>query len=424
MGRTLFGQSDIFRNTAILIGGTGIAQAIPFLLQPLLRRIYSPEEFGAFALYFSMIWILTDIANFRYDLAVNLPEKDKEAAHVLILSFAVNFLFNVVLLLVILFFGREIGRFFKFPERFSGFLYILPLSTFLFCTAQSINYWLIRKKAFRSLSVNKVSRRAAEGTVQVFFGMLRLPSGLFWADLAGNIANNISGIFQLKRSGFTYPHFSRAELLQVMRKYSHFPKFNLLPTLLGTLAMQFPVFIINKLFTKTELGFFDLTQQAIMAPFALITVAVSQVLLQVVTKKRQNRESMSAEFFRLSALLLVIGLVSLIIIELWGVPLFSLVFGIKWALAGSYARILVIGYMFFLVVSPMNAFLQGLEEMRLMSFWNIAHFILMGSLLFLTNIGFETFIMVYAGLETIVFSILFFAVFKAIRRYESSISKG
>lgn len=421
MLKNLFGQSDFFRNTAILVMGTGIAQGIPILLQPILRRVYAPEDFGAFAVYFSMIGILTVIANFRYDLAIGLPKSDEEGANVLFLTLIINFFFNIFLFVVILFFRSEIAHLFKFPDKFSGFLFLLPLSTFLFCSFQSMNYWLIRKKAFRSLSVNKISRRGAEGVVQIGFGLFRNPSGLFWADVAGNLSNNLSGIRQLRKSEFRIGYFSKKKVLTLIKKYRHFPKFNLLPALLGTLAMQFPVFIINKLFTKTELGFFDLTQQAILAPFALIAVAVSQVLLQVVTEKKHKSEKIFNDFIRLSLLLLAIGLVSVTIVELWGPELFSFVFGDKWLIAGSYSRILIIGYLFFLVVSPMSAILMGLEEIRVLSLWNLLHFLLIVGLYFVKNITFIDFLKIFVGIEVVAFTIFYILTSKAVIKYEKQL---
>ena len=418
MLKNLFGQSNFFKNTAILVMGTGIAQAIPILLQPILRRVYTPEDFGAFAVYFSMIGILTVIANFRYDLAIGLPKSDEEGANVLFLTLFINFFFNICLFLVILCFRNGIAHLFKFPDKFSGFLFLLPISTFLFCSFQSMNYWLIRKKEFRSLSVNKISRRGAEGVVQIIFGLFRNPSGLFWADVAGSLSNNISGIRQLKKTEFRYRYFSREKVLVLIKRYRHFPKFNLLPALLGTLAMQFPVFIINKLFTKTELGFFDLTQQAILAPFALITVAVSQVLLQVVTEKKHKGEKILGDFMRLSVLLLAIGIVSAAIIELWGPELFSFVFGNKWSVAGSYSRILIVGYLFFLVVSPMGAILLGLEEIRILSLWNLLHFLLIVGLYFVKNISFIDFLKLFVGIEIVAFTIFYMLTVKAVMKYE------
>ena len=422
--KSLSGPSGFIKNTAILILGTGIAQAIPILLQPILRRVYSPEDFGAFAVYFSMIGILTVIANFRYDLAIGLPEKDEEGANLVFLSLLFNFLFNLLLLIVILLFRNNLAVLLKFPEKFSYFLLLLPFSTFLFCSFQAMNYWLIRKKAFKSLTINKVSRRGAEGIVQVTFGLFRNSSGLFWADLAGNISNNISGFRQLKKTGFRLRYFSRASMFRMLKRYIAFPKFNLVPQLLGTIAMQLPVFMINRLFTKTDLGFYDLTQQAILAPFSLISVAISQVLLQRITEKKHKGEKIFRDFMNITAMLLMIGLGSVVLIELWGPQMFALVFGNKCMIAGSYARVLIIGYMLFLVVSPMGAILLGLEKIRIFSLWNVLHFLLLIGLYFVRNITFTDFLLLFVSIEIVAFSVLYFWITKTVMKYDRQISTG
>ena len=422
MLKGLFGTSGFLKNTAILIMGTGIAQAIPIILQPVLRRVYAPEDFGAFAVYFSLIGILTVIANFRYDLAIGLPEKDEDGASLVFLTLMINFIFNSFLLIVILLFRENIAQFLKFPEKFSYFLLLLPFSTFFFCSFQAMNFWLIRKKAFSALSINKISRRGAEGVVQLAFGLFRNSSGLFWADIAGSISNNLSGIRQMRKTSFSLLFYSRQRIIKVMKRYSGFPKFNLVPHLLGTIAMQLPVFMINRLYTKTELGFFDLTQQAILAPFALISVAVSQVLLQRVSEKKHNREKLFHDFRNLSLLLFAIGITSVVVIELWGPKLFSLVFGSKCLIAGTYSRVLVVGYMFFLVVSPMGAILMGLEEIRVFSLWNILHFLLLVGLYFVKDIAFIDFLKLYVGIEIVAFSILYAWITKTVIKYEKQLS--
>jgi len=422
MKKGLLKTSGFLRNTAILIMGTGVAQTIPILLQPILRRVYSPEDFGAFAVYFSMIGILTVIATFRYELAIGLPEKDEDGASLVFLSLLINVIFNFFLILVIILFRNNIAHLLKFPEKFSYFLFLLPFSTFLFCSFQAMNYWLIRKKAFTSLTTNKISRRGAEGVVQLTFGFFRNSSGLFWADLAGGISNNISGIRQLRKTGFRRNFFSRKGIFRVMKRYSDFPKFNLVPQLLGTVAMQLPVFMINRLFTKTELGFFDLTQQAIVAPFALISVAVSQVLLQRVTEKRQNSRKLLRDFLNISAMLFLIGLTSVAVIELWGPELFSLVFGKRCLIAGSYSRVLIIGNMFFLVVSPMGAVLMGLEKIRLLSLWNVIHFLLLIGLYFVKNITFMDFLKLFVSIEIIAFTTFYILVTRTVIIYDKQLS--
>jgi O-antigen/teichoic acid export membrane protein len=423
MFKRLPGQAELYRNTLILILGTGLGQAVPILLQPILRRVYTPEEFGAFAVYFSMISILTVIANFRYDLAINLPESDEEGANLMMLSILLNFFFHVLVFVIILLFRNSIATLVKIPLQYAKFLFILPLSTFLFCTFQAINYWLIRKKAFKVASINKISRRGAEGLVQIAFGLLKNSAGLFWGDLAGNLANNISGFRQLKRTGFRMSFISKGKMKMMLKQYFHFPKYNLIPHLMGTIAIQFPVFIISRHFTKTDLGYFDLTQQAIIFPFSLITVAVSQVLMQMISEKRNKKEGIKRDFLGLSVILSGIGIISVLLIELWGPSLFTIIFGSKWTLAGYYSRTLIIGYLFFLVASPMSGILIGLEKIKSLGLWNLIHLLLMIALSRIHDISFTTFLQLFVGLEIISFSFFYLITINAVWKYEKSLVK-
>ena len=60
-------KSEFSRNVLTLMTGTTIAQAIP--IRPILIRIYSPEDFGAFALHIGLsmhpYWNDKKIVNIR-----------------------------------------------------------------------------------------------------------------------------------------------------------------------------------------------------------------------------------------------------------------------------------------------------------------------------------------------------------------------
>src|SRR5665811_1102024 len=78
-------RSELLKNTSILVSGTAIAQLIPILIQQILRRHYSADIFGAYAVYLSLVGMLAIISSFKYELAIILPRKDKEAANVFFL---------------------------------------------------------------------------------------------------------------------------------------------------------------------------------------------------------------------------------------------------------------------------------------------------------------------------------------------------
>lgn len=59
-------RSEYRRNIITLVTGTTIAQAIPVAISPVLTRLFSPDDFGFFAVYFSTATVLSVIATARY----------------------------------------------------------------------------------------------------------------------------------------------------------------------------------------------------------------------------------------------------------------------------------------------------------------------------------------------------------------------
>ena len=52
-------KSEFSRNVLTLMTGTTIAQAIPIAISPILTRIYTPEDFGVFALFIGVVGVRT-----------------------------------------------------------------------------------------------------------------------------------------------------------------------------------------------------------------------------------------------------------------------------------------------------------------------------------------------------------------------------
>ncbi|MBK8368994.1 MAG: oligosaccharide flippase family protein [Bacteroidetes bacterium] len=97
-------SSDFSKNTFTLVLGTVIAQAIPFVLHPFLRRLYSAEDFGAMAVYLNLFGVITIVSALRYEAAIVLPKHNNEAANLLSLTFIINLIFTTLVFLVLLFF--------------------------------------------------------------------------------------------------------------------------------------------------------------------------------------------------------------------------------------------------------------------------------------------------------------------------------
>ena len=88
--------------------GTTISQMIPFAVMPILSRLFTPEEFGLYAFYISIVTFLVVFSTGRYELAIPLPQKEEDAWQIFLLSFSILVLFCAALLLTLFFLNDQI----------------------------------------------------------------------------------------------------------------------------------------------------------------------------------------------------------------------------------------------------------------------------------------------------------------------------
>ena len=414
-------KSDFLKNSLILIGGTVVAQLIPLILQLYLRRIYSPEDFGAFSIYFNLLSVFIIFCSLRYEAAVVLPKNDVESINVLSLSLLLTFSFGLLFLIFLFFFNNEFCEWVNFPHKYAIYLYLLPFSAVLFSAYQILNYWLVRNKLFKSSAFNKVSRRFFEGITQVGLGRIK-SSGLFIGDFIGNLANVLSGLFQINRkSKIRTDQISFRKMKFVAIKYRDFPIYNLGPTLLSSIANILPYVLINKFYSTEELGYIDLAKMVLSIPLAFISVTISQVLFQQVSSKRNNNLSILNEIKKIFWILLVVSLIEVLIIQLWSPFLFGFIFGSKYYLSGEFSKILVFSFVFNFITSSFSSIFIALQKIKYYSVWQIIYFLAISSLWFFKNLSLNHFLEVFVSIEVIVNLIFCFMLMILIRKYESNL---
>jgi len=414
-------KSDFFKNSLILIGGTVVAQLIPLILQLYLRRIYTPEDFGAFSIYFNLLSVFIIFCSLRYEAAVVLPKNDIESINVLSLSLLLTFSFGLLFLIFLFFFNNEFCEWVNFPNKYAIYLYLLPFSAILFSTYQILNYWLVRNKQFKSSAINKISRRFFEGVTQIGFRSFR-KSGLFLGDFIGNLANVLSGIFQINRkSKIKIDQISLRKMRFVAIRYKDFPLYNLGPTLLSSIANILPYVLINKFYTTEELGYIDLAKMVLSIPLAFISVTISQVLFQQVSSKRNNKLSILNEIKKIFLILLVIGVIEILIIQLWSPFLFGFIFGNNYSLSGEFSKILVFSFVFNFITSSFSSIFIALQKIKYYSVWQILYFFAISSLWFFKKLSLNHFLKVFVSIEVIVNLIFCFLLMMLIRKYESNL---
>lgn len=413
--------SEFTKNTIVLIVGTVISQAIPLLIHPYLRRIYSVEDFGAMAIFLSLFSMITIVSTLRYEATIVLPKEDHEAANILTLTFIISFIFNLFIMLVLLLFKNPIVNFIGLPLKYGNFIFLLPITSFLYSLYQSMNYWLIRQKAFKSSSINKIVRRAVEGVTQLSCGLLKIPGGLFFGDFLGNFSNAISGVRQIYKHNFSTIVISKQQISYVLKKYIDYPKFSVIPTLLSSAASLLPFLFINKFYSTEAVGYLDLSRMVLSIPLIFISATISQVLFQQITEKKHQQLSIKKDLLNISYLLFGIIAIEVIVLFLFGDQLFQLIFGEKYILSSSYSKILIFSFSLNFITSTFSSIYITFDKIRLNSIWQVVYFGSICCLLFFKQMELISFLYIYVAIEVLMSLINCFMLFSIVISHEKRV---
>jgi len=417
-----FLKKEIFKDLSFLLGGTFIAQLIPILLQPLLKRLFTVEEFGVFDLYFRSVGLLAILFSLRYEKAIVLCKKRSDSATLYIGIIILGFgLFMVTELLLVILNSFEVD-FLSIPKKYSLVIYLIPLSALFFSINTASQFMFIRQKRFMASSSLKIFRRGSEGLVQTVSGL----SGSFWGLPLGESIGNFSaaavGFFRLKKElQNELPKDLIPNIKRVAHSYSEFPKYALGSNLLNTFVLSALTFQIFAKFSIVEVGYAELTQRMLTIPTALIGVSLGQIILQRFSGAFNDRSSIIKLFISLFTFSVSIAIPFFITIYFWGPEIFGWIFGEEWRTSGMYAKSLILSTSIFFVISPYGQILIAIQKVKLNSIWEVIKFLLIGSLFFFKFQSIESYLKYYNAIVIVVYFMYLIVILLSVINYQNKL---
>jgi O-antigen/teichoic acid export membrane protein len=355
--------------------GTTIAMVIPVVASPALTRLYSPRDYGVFAVFVSIISIIAVPITANYDSAVMLPKKDEDAMNLVGVCLAVSLFVGTGLLLLSWLLTGEAARLLG-NRHISTWLPLVPVTAFIMGLHQTLSYWANRKRQFGRLGKNRVVESVVTPLLTLAlgfrsWGLSGLIAGLMGGKIAaaGLLARSVWS--EKRRSGLS---LGKKAMFEQAGRYSDFPLYSAPTSVLDIAALQVPVFLLTRSFGPGVVGLFALTTRVIGAPLALVSQCVAQVYFQWVAEGRHGNGTAS-NVFKIAGYLVLLVSGPVIAIVLLAPSLFSLIFGAQWRVAGEYARILVFPLAVKFVVSPLSVIMPATGNIRLGSLWKTIYFL-------------------------------------------------
>jgi O-antigen/teichoic acid export membrane protein len=350
-------KDSFFLDVIKLSTGSTLAQAIGLLSAPIVTRVYSPEAFGEEAFFLSVTAIIGVFICFGYETAIVLPKKTNSALNILVLTFFINCIFTLLLILLLPILNyllihlssiKDVKRYFNF----------IPLYAFINGILLTLTFLNIRFKNYGTLAL---SRTAGSFSIQAFkigFGALGNASGGYLI-ISNIIGNSISAIMLVK-SFFSLQFkdlktaVSLVNLKEHLVIYKKFPMFSMWSSFINAVSYQIPIIVIAYFFAPNNVGLYSLCSTVLNQPAKIVGLSINRVFLQKSATLSQNRMNLGKETFKLYENMFKYTHLNFFLLAIIGEDLFSLVFGEQWRTAGIYAQILSIFIMIKFLNSPIS----------------------------------------------------------------------
>jgi O-antigen/teichoic acid export membrane protein len=335
-------RGEFLKNVATLISGATFVQIVAILIYLILSRIYTPEDFGVFGLYLSIVSITGIISTGKYEMAIMLPKQDKDAMNLLKLIGLISVTFSVFLLFPVIFLNGFISKILG-NKDISVWLYFIPLSTLLVGLFQGLKVYSNRFKEYRIITAANVGQSLTNSAGKLAIGpVFPGPAGLVVGSVLGELAG--AAIFLgrfLKRKKGEFGLMEWKRIASLSKEYNLFPRFNMIQSVINNFSGSLPIFIFSSYFTPAITGLFTMGYSIIYRPVNMAASAFYQVLAQRIIEKNNQGVRLYPDIKKFLYGLLKLVTIPFLLVALFAPAIFRVALGEEWEEAGRYTQIII-----------------------------------------------------------------------------------
>jgi O-antigen/teichoic acid export membrane protein len=368
-------RATFWKNVVTVLTGAIGAQALPLLVAPLLTRMCTPTEMGAFSVWLGAIALCSLAGTLRVDNAMII---DHEKSQQRVCFSVVAYSAAVVALAITV--CAATARALDLPavRGTSWFgLLTIGIGTWLTAYLQTTLAYAVSHSAFGKAAKVKMwgagSIAASQLILLIFgFGGDALRAG----QLIGLAVGLCAAQWMLSPPRSQIRLRLDREQRGFLIRHQAFWRFSLPSSLLNALVGQLPLFLVGIKHGALAAGLFALTQRVLAAPISLLAASILEVFKRQAVHDFQTLGNCRDAYQYTFKTLLLLGFGPSLILYLYAPDLFSLVFGEAWRPAGVLGRVLAPLFLLNFIASPLSYvfFVAGKQKIELG--WQVALFVM------------------------------------------------
>ena len=354
--------SKYITNVGWLIRGNVLAQLIQLAALPILSRLYTPEEFGFFALFTALIGLLSVTLTLRFESAILIAD---DADIEMLVSLATRCVYAVTILSPGLFACLVWNKILGYGVLPTWPIALLPVALLGVGFFNIGRATCLREGNAALLARSRIDRSAGNAIVKISTGLVSSGSfGLMLGEVVGAWMAIPKVVSSLLLRSILMRQRIRHRIGVTWQRFRKFPLLELPSSILNQAALTLPVPMIAAIGGPEIVGAYAIARMVVVAPNAQIGRAVGDAFQLRVSKIIREGD--------FSQLLPTIGKTSLGLAGLGIVPFgafilfspwaFPFLLGDDWTAAGDFAALLAIWMYLAFVVSPVSRILSVLQR--------------------------------------------------------------
>lgn len=378
--------SSFLRNALMIVGGNGAGHLAILVAAPLLSRLYTPEQFGAYGAFTAVLLMVASVACLRFELAVPVPESDEEGARLatiaLVSAAGVGLAAGMVAHFSLWAPGGDAGL-----RQWAG--PALGLGVIAMGAYQAATNWAVRSRHYKVLATSRLTRSIGQVVAQLGLGALGAAStGLALGHVAGSFTG-LTRLSNLTARAILQVRPRWSELLETAKRFRRFPLYSVPSGLLNSAGNQLPLLIVIGAYGLEVGGAFAFAQRIVAAPITVVSQAIGQVFVGEVRRLlASDRQRAAALYLGTIGRMAALAVIPAALLAALAAPAFRLAFGDQWVDSGRIVSVLVPMLLTQFAVLPVSSVLNLLGRTRLQLVYDALRIMLgLAPLLLLSRAG-------------------------------------
>jgi lipopolysaccharide exporter len=355
-------MSKFLSNVLKLFSATVLGQLIGIIVSPILSRLYSPNDFGIFQLFFSLSGLIAIVACLSYQSAINLTKKDEDAANIVVLCLGLIFVTSILSTVFLFLFSENIEQFLNAPGL-STYLFLIPFAIIANSGAYVLGSWLSRRQQFGVLAQANLFSSITGKTTSIGFGVLSpSPFGLIFGTIVNDVTILLISLRRTLADLHIFHQVSYEKIRELAKRYKKFPQYSAVSSLTSNAATQAIPFMLAFSFSTVVVGYYAMAYTIIKLPMKLAGNSLSTVFYQKACEEKNRTGRITHIVKSVHTRLISIGMFICLVLMITGPELFSFVLGTQWSTAGLYAQILAPWIFVVFISTPLSSIFAVFEK--------------------------------------------------------------